>query len=257
MRCRFRRISKILAGVLAAVATASSARAAITVFSDPADVTFLPSNTRLSTAVSSVGARTSSEPGSRTVLYIFQLPQSDTGIAQVKSAKFSLTFVSPPSRSPTLGTPTTYDIDLYGLPARSTTETQESDNYIGGHDPATLLANGRSSDVLITPNLFPRNTPLPPTGEFVTSYDSATSMVNYLNAQYGSDASGTGKYIFLRLNDDQLPPLEDTGGYVNMGKATTGRPYLSLTFVPEPSLAFAAVGLLTVITLRRRQRHRD
>jgi len=255
MRRRFRRISRFLACLLASVATAGSARAAITVFSDPADLAFMSLGTRSQSPVTTLGARdTASEPGSRTVVYIFQLPQSDTGVAQVQSAKFSFTFVDPPARNPILGTPSNYGIDLYGLPARTTTDILDSDNYHDAHDPATLLANGHASDVLITPDLLPRQQPFPPTGEFATDYGDGSSMVSFLNSQYGADGSGAGKYIFLRLNTDAPAPSENTGGYVDMGEATTGRPYLSLTFVPEPSAALVAAALLGLAVFRRPRR---
>ena len=256
MRRRFRRMPRYLACLLASVATARPARAAITVFSNPADLAFLPLQTRVQSPTTTLGARdTPSEPGSRTVLYIFQLPQSDTGVTQVKSARFSFTLLDATSRNPVLGTPSNYGIDLYGLPTRTTTDVLDSDNYHDSHDPATLLAKGHASDVLITADLLPRQQAFP-LGEVATDYDAGTSMVNYLNAQYGASGSGAGKYIFLRLNTDQSAPAENTGGYVAMGEATTGRPYLTLTFVPEPSLALLSTAL-GLAALRRRPRRQD
>jgi hypothetical protein len=248
MRRLFRGGSRYLAGLLAAVAAAAPARAAITVFSDPLDATLFPNNSMNQIAVSSVGARTSGTPGSRTIVYVFQLPQSDTGVAQVSSARFSFTFVDPVSRSPVLATPTTYDVDLYGLPARSTpTVDGDADNYVG---PSS---GKHPSDVLITSSLLPRNKAYP-VGEFVNSYSSGTPMVDYLNAQYGPNGSGTGQYVFLRLSDNAIPAAEDSGGYVYMGEHSTNRPSLTLTFVPEPSLVMAGAALLAATTLRRRPR---
>lgn len=252
---RFRKAKAFLASLLASVAAAGPARAAITVFSDPADATYFSTNTQLQSAVSSLGARTSGDPGSRTIVYVFRLPRSDTGIPQVQNARFSMTFADPSSRSPALGIPTTYDIDFYGLPARGAPNPEESDNYFDASDPQTLLANGHGADTLIKASLLPRGTAFP-VGEFVTGYDAGTKMVKYLNDQYGSDGAGTGTYIFLRLNPNKSVLGEDTGGYVSMGEAATGRPYLTLTFVPEPSLTMAATVLLAATTLpRRRPRH--
>jgi hypothetical protein len=250
MRRLFRGGSRYLADLLAAaVAAAAPARAAVTSFSDPADATFFPTGTLQQISVSTLGARTSGDPGSRTVVYVFQLPQSDTGIPQVKSATFGFTFADPASRTPILATPTTYDVDLYALPARSEPTVLFTDSYLG---PST---GAPASDVLITPSLLPRNQAYP-VGEFARNYDAGSGMVSYLNAQYGQDGSGTGKYIFLRLTDNQPAPSENSGGYVYMGENPTNRPYLTLTFVPEPSLVIAGTVLLAATTLRRRPRHR-
>jgi hypothetical protein len=247
---RFRNAKAFLASLLVCAAPAGSARAAMTVFSDPADATIFSTGTLNQIAISNVGARTSGDPGSRTVVYVFQLPQSDTGIPQVASAKFSFTFIDPATRTPILATPTSYDVDLYGLPARNTPTVLATDNYIG---PST---GAPASDRLIAGNLFPRNQAYP-VGEFARNYNSGSDMVSYLNAQYGTDGSGTGKYIFLRLNDTAVAPAENSGGYVYMGENPTDRPYLTLTFVPEPSLAMAGAAGLAAAMLRRRPRRQD
>jgi hypothetical protein len=255
---RFRSAKAYFGCLLAVFAIAAPVRAAITVFSDPADISLRPSNNRVAAAFSTLGTRsTPGDEGSRTVIYVFQLPQSDTGISQVKSATFSFTSIATPANNTALSTPSNYGIDLYALPARATPDVLDSDNFSASPTAYNTVNGITTPSTLITPNLFPIAQPIP-VGEILTNYAQGSTFVNFLNTQYGADGSGAGKYIFLRLNTNGAPPLtENSGGYVNMSEATTGRPYLAVTFVPEPSLATAGALLLAATTFRRRPRHQD
>lgn len=228
--------------VLAAVLAAIPARAAIIVTGDEADLSY-----RASLAVSTnrptslLGAMSTGDAGSRGVLYIFKLPTSDTGQTAVRTADFRFTVAN------ALAKPS-YGIDLYGLPARATTATQETDYYFGPLDTTNppTGAPTRIVDNLVLPDVVPAPTQVSVSG---------TPLVDFLNLQYGTNGSGAGKYVLLRLNPDVLltSATEDTGWNVNMWEAATGKPTLTLTFVPEPALTLPT-GLLLLAALRRRPR---
>jgi len=232
---------------LVAILLASPARAAISVTGEPDDISFRASiRTSQLRPDSLLGAMgTSGDPSSRGVEYVFKLPTSDTGQTTVRSAEFRFTVLS------TLGKPTTYNIDLYALPARTLPTTLDTDYFFG---PLETVAPPTGATTRIVDNLIlPDNVTSP--REVVVPFDTGSTFVDFLNTQYGPTGSGAGKYVFLRLNPDvlQLVAPDDTGWNVNMAEATTGRPTLVLTFVPEPTLTLPA-GLLLMATLRRRRR---
>ncbi len=69
------------------------------------------------------------------------------------------------------------------------------------------------------------------------SPDGVDPLVDYLNAQYGPSGAGAGSYVFIRLNPDVEPPIEDSGVDVAFADNATGKPQLTITFVPEPGTA--------------------
>jgi hypothetical protein len=182
------------------------------------------------------------DTSSRGIEYVFKLPTSDTSDSTVRSAEFRFTVTS------TLAKPTTYNIDLYAVPARTSSLTLDTDYYFGPLETAVppTGATTRIIDNVVLPDAV--TTPK----EVVLPFDTGSSFVDFLNAQYA--ASGAGKYIFLRLNPDVLTLVatDDTGWNVNMAEATSGRPTLVLTFVPEPTLVLPATLLL--LTARRCRR---
>lgn len=232
---------------LVAILLATPARAAIIVTGETDDISFRASGNvsqlRPNSLLGTMGS--SGDPSSRGLEYVFKLPTSDTGQTTVRSAEFRFTVTS------TLAKPTTYNVDLYALPARILPTTLDTDYFIGALETITppTGATTRIVDNLVLPD----NVTTPK--EVVVPFDTGTSFVDFLNTQYGPTGSGAGKYIFLRLNPDvlQLIAPDDTGWNANMAEATTGKPTLVVTFVPEPTLMLPA-GVLLLTTLRRRRR---
>jgi hypothetical protein len=76
-----------------------------------------------------------------------------------------------------------------------------------------------------------------------------------LNDQYGPDGSGAGKWVFLRLNPDMaMVPVENSGVDVAFAENATGKPTLTVDFVPEPAVAPVFACLALVAATRRRRR---
>ena len=150
----------------------------------------------------------------------------------------------------TLAKPTTYNIDLYALPARTLPTTLDTDYFFGPLETAVppTGATTRIVDNLVLPD------GVTTAKEVVVPFDTGTNFVDFLNTQYGPTGSGAGKYVFLRLNPDvlQLIAPEDAGWNVNMAEATSGKPTLVVTFVPEPTLALP-VALLLLAARRSRK----
>jgi hypothetical protein len=231
--------------VLAALFLATPARAAVIIPGELDDLSYRASLAVSTNRVTSLlGAMSTGDPGTRGVLYIFKLPTSDTGQNTIRSADFRFTVASALTKP-------TYGIDLYALPARLTTTTLETDYFFGPLDTTTPPTGAvtRIVDNLALPDAVPSPT------QVAVPFASGSSFVDFLNAQYGADGSGAGKYILLRLNPDVLLTTapEDTGWNVNMAEALTGKPSLTVTFVPEPALTLPA-GLLLLAALRRRPR---
>ena len=235
-------------GCLALVAlfAAHAARASIVVTGEPDDIQFRASgNVSQLRANSLLGVMgTSGDPSSRGIEYVFKLPTSDTGQTTVRSAEFRFTVTS------SLAKPTTYNIDLYAAPARTSPVTLDTDYFFGALEtviPPTG-ATTRIVDNLALPDAVTAPT------EVVVPFTAGSSFVNFLNTQYGATGSGAGNYIFLRLNPDALilTATDDTGWNVNMAEATSGRPTLVVTFVPEPTLALPATLLLLVARRSRK-----
>ena len=244
---RPRRVSSLFKYCLpcaAAAGLAMQVQAAISVVSSPEDVAIRAGGSTINgTAPTILGASANSpEPGNRSVVYVFQLPASDTGFNTIESANFRFTTAS------ALATPT-YGIDLYAIPARSSPTVLVTDNYYG---PLQTEVPATGATERIVNDLLAPNAPFP-VGEVSTNFSTGSAFIDFLNRQYGVNGSGAGKYIFLRLNGDAVLPAETSGGTVNMSEATTGRPTLTLAFVPEPSLALAGTGMLVLRVLARRR----
>jgi hypothetical protein len=231
--------------LLPALLTATAARAAVTVTSELEDIAYRASSAASQGLLTSlVGTMSTRDTSSRGVIYVFKLPTSDTGQTTVAAADFRFTvasFVAKPS----------YGLDLYALPVRTSPLTLDTDYYFGPLEtvPPPTGATLRIVDNLVLPEVVP--TPR----EVSVPFAAGSSFVDFLNAQYGPGGSGAGKYLFLRLGPDifTTSATEDAGWNVNMAESSTGKPTLTLTFVPEPTFALPAA-LLLLATLRRRRK---
>ena len=231
---------------LLALFAAHPARAAISVTGEPDDISFRASVTTSQFRTSSLlGATLTGDPSSRGVEYVFKLPTSDTGQTTVRSAEFRFTITS------ALAKPTTYNIDLYALPARTSPVTLDTDYFFG---PLETVVPPTGATTRIVDNLALPDT-VPVATEVAFPFATGSTFVDFLNTQYGPTGAGAGKYIFLRLNPDVLilNTTDDTGWNVNMAEATTGKPTLVLTFVPEPTLVLPAI-LLFLAARRTRKK---
>jgi hypothetical protein len=218
------------------------ARAAVIVTGEPDDVGFRASLVAVTgRPTSALGAVSAGDAGSRGVVYVFKLPTSDTGQSNVSAADFRFTVASAKTKP-------TYGIDLYAIPARSTATPLDSDFFFGPLETVVPLtgATTRIVDNLVLPDTV--TTPK----EVLVPFTADSSFVDFLNAQYASGANP--KYLFLRLNPDVLvtSAIEDSGWNVNMWESPTGRPTLTLAFVPEPAITLPAA--LVLLATRRRRR---
>lgn len=223
-----------------ALASGRTGSASVIVMGDSASAQIQTNGNRNIGATMRLGASSSFTPalqGSRVVVFVFQLPSPGAGEqAVVVDADFQFTIT-------TDRTDGAYNIDLYGLGLRESATVLSSDNYAGEFDDsdATLLQDN------LIPAAHPNN------GVEAVNHTS-TALVDYLNDQYGLDGSGAGKYVFLRLNPDQVPGNENTGVDVALPGNSTAKPQLSVTFVPEPSVIILGGPLVSAWSLSRRPR---
>jgi hypothetical protein len=123
-----------------------------------------------------------------------------------------------------------------------------TDNYT---DPSSI-----ATATLIEPAIVPAVHPAQTLPELVgTSLTGSQALVDYLNDQYGPDGSGAGKWVFLRLNPGTATvPVENSGVDVAFAENATGKPTLTIDFVPEPTAAPVLVCLAVGAATRRRKR---
>lgn len=182
------------------------------------------------------------------VVQSFQLPVLDPGL-QFGSVTYSV-----PVSDFSFGSNQGLEVDLYALPAGSTSSPSFADGYYVGSVPdttnATLIANS-----FITPSSTSG-------GGVVTLTDSGATLLNYLNAAYAGGA-GAGSYVYLRLSPKALPSSDggydiysnNTGGRSEGGAETSAVPTLTYTtaVVPEPATLALGVPACGVIAARRRR----
>ena len=226
-----------------ALVFAPSANASIIVAGDSADSVIRKDGSRLIGPTGRLGAGTTifaAQQGGRDAVYVFKLPTPNPGEQfVVGGARFQFTIVADkPDGS--------YNIDLYGLGARTAPDVLAGDYYAGALDStdATLIQN----------DLIPSAHPDHGVEAVTTSASANLELVNYLNAQYGASVAGVGRYAFLRLNPDLDPPNEDTGVDVAFAENSTGTPQLTISFVPEPGIVLPTFIVLVAYHWRRGRR---
>jgi hypothetical protein len=227
--------------VLASLGLTKSVCAAVSISGDSADAVIKKDGTQLSGITGRLGASTSpftAQQGGRVAEYVFRLPVPGPGeLAAITTATLQFTILSDQADG-------AYNIDLYGLGARTAPAVVGGDYYAGPSDltDATLLQD----NILVAAH--------PNQGvETVTSSSAASAaLAAYLNAQYGVDGAGAGRYVFLRLSPDTVPPNEDTGMDVAFAENSMGKPQLTVEFVPEPT-SVLWIGM-AIWTCRRRIR---
>lgn len=119
-------------------------------------------------------------------VFPFQLPELPSG-QQVVSAKFQVNLEGFNDTAAITG-----ELDLYGLPYRSSPTVLVSDGYAGVYN-ADATATG------LQESFATKSTPIGVV-ESTTSGDAA--LITYLNTQYLTAA--TGDYVFLRLSNDDV-----------------------------------------------------
>ncbi len=191
------------------------AAGAVVVSGDVADQTTRKDGGRVNFLTGRVGASKSGAPsaqGSRAAVFVFRLPTPGLGeLPIVQSADFQFTIVTDLKSGD-------YNIDLYGSDAWLV-----RDNILGKPAPDRGIGLITSATSAMTPT--------------APSPDGVDPLVDYLNAQYGPSGAGAGSYVFIRLNPDVEPPIEDSGVDVAFADNATGKPQLTITFVPEPGTA--------------------
>jgi hypothetical protein len=229
--------------VVLTAAVAISAEGAVVVIGDLADQTIRNDGIRANTATGRLGASTSGGPaaqGGRSAVFVFRLPQPPAGQpAIVLAADLQFTVVTDLKSGD-------YNIDLYGLGARSTSAVLSTDYFAGDRDA--------SDATLIRDNILAKPPPDRGTGIIssattamaaaAAATDGVDPLVDYLNTQYRADGSGAGLYVFLRLNPDIVLPIENSGVDVAFADNTTGKPQLTISYVPEPGAGL----VITVVT---------
>ncbi len=242
-----------------ATVTSQISNAAVAITGNPSDVVIDPTGTSsdaASSRPSRVGASSATAAGSRTGVFVFQLPEIPVGYSSIVT-NASLSFVV----ASVAGQPA-YNIDLYGLGVRSTpavlakalTETIDNDNYAGPDDTTNAY---KIFDNLIVAGQASAGTVLVETSAFTL----------YVASEFTAANATDGGYLFLRLNPDVADPGAEHSG-INVrfaGVASNGAPApnpdlptLTLEFapavVPEPATAgLLASGLLSLV-LRRPKR---
>jgi hypothetical protein len=214
--------------VVLGIVIAPPVSAAVIVAGDSANRVIKHDGSMVDSATGRVGAAKGTPgAGSRAAVFVFRLPTPLPGeLPSVVSAHFQFTVVTDLADGP-------YDIDLYGLGARTAPDVLKSDNFFSASDTtdATLI----QASILPSANTQ--------TGAVDTSPAADDVLRAYLNTQY---ANGADRYVFLRLNPNQDPPTTlNTGVDVAMASAASGWPTLSLTFasgtaVPEPGIGILA-----------------
>jgi hypothetical protein len=203
---------------------------------DTADAVARSDGTRILTGTSGrVGAGGGFSPGGRDAIYVFRLPESGLGSARpVLRASVQFAVVSDQKDGE-------YNIDLYGLGARTASTVLSSDYFAGPLDlsDATLLQKG------IIPGAHPDRG----VESVATSAVADTALTNYLNDQYV--AGHAGHYVFLRLNPDVIPISEETGVDVAFAESASNKPQLTLEFVPEPEMVWVWPLAAWALGLRR------
>jgi hypothetical protein len=224
------------------VCAAPAAGAAVVVDGDPWDQIISTDGTMTDIPYGRIGAApTQPGPGAQTAVYAFHLPAPGANeLPQVASASFRFTIRTDLANG-------TYDFDLFGLPARSDPEVLETDNYFGP------TAGAPAANSLIQAGILKSDNTL--TGDVQTSPAGGVALAAYLNAQYGPGGAGAGKYVFLRLNPDEVPsPTETTGVEVYFADSAVGIPQLTVQFTPVPEpIGGAAVLMLALLGGRARR----
>jgi hypothetical protein len=236
----------IIIALFACALWAPGVRASVVVADDPADKLIRKDGSIFDLAIGRVGSSTSgfSGAGARSAEFVFQLPTPPANTSPIVSdakLEFTITADQPDGK---------YNIDLSALPARPEKTVFMTDNYIGtASNPTPTL--GSLIEAAIVPAAHPAGT-LP---EVVsTSLSGSQALVDYLNGQYGTDGSGAGKWVFLRLNPDVDPVVENSGVDVAFAENGTGVPTLTIDFAPEPTAAPVFLCLAAGATARRRKR---
>jgi hypothetical protein len=173
-------------------------------------------------------------------VFVFQLPVLAAGESIIAA---DLRLNAGKSLTPT------YNGDLYGLGFRTSATVLNTDYFNGSLDTtdATLLQDNYVNPTVGT--AAARN----------TDAVGDVALLNYLNAQYAAGAVG-GNFVFLRVSPDfDTFPVNPTGG-ASIGypmtaadSATTATvPQLTLTIIPEPTVAVMLIGGLGLLGGRRR-----
>jgi hypothetical protein len=237
--------SKVVIIVLVAgLGWASAARASWVIMDDPADRLIRKDGSIFNLAIGRVGASTSgfAGAGARSAEFVFQLPTPPPNAQPIiTDAKLEFTIMADQPDG-------TYDIKLYALPARDASTVLMTDNYT---DPSSI-----KSAMLIESAIVPQVHPAGTLPELVsTNLSGSEALVTYLNEQYGSDGSGAGKWVFLRLNPNKdSVPVENSGVDVAFFENGTGIPTLTVDFAPEPTAAPVFLCLAAGAATRRRKR---
>jgi hypothetical protein len=130
-------------------------------------------------------------------IYVFELPDLGMRSNPFGSASFTCRLTA---NGNTFGN---FNVDLYGLAARESDVISTADYFTGSSDvtDATKLVDNFVS--------WPNSSSRPAVGEKTTS---AATLLVYLNAQYDG-GNGIGKFVFLRLSADKIPPQYKSGTF--------------------------------------------
>lgn len=171
----------------------------------------------VSTTASTVqfGSTNSTITTMRCIVYIFELPNLGVRANPFTSAIFTCRVTNAHN---TFGN---FAIDLYGLPSRASSTVLGTDYYTGSSDTtnATKLVDNFVN--------WPNSSSIPATGDKTTS---VAALVTYLNAQY-DNGNGIGKFVFLRLSADKIPPQFKAGTFA-MSEDSSADPKIDFVVAP-------------------------
>ncbi len=193
-----------------------SSAGTIPLFSDPADYAINLTNgiSGQTTTTLRTGANVNTPSGGRNAVFIFQLPALGTNVSL---ADAQLSFYVTGSHG------ANFNIDLWGI--GFATNTNAITKYLAAD------TDSDSSDVKLQDNIL---TPASATNTTYTT--TGTNLVSYLRSFYSAhpDYSGSGSYVFLRLNPDGNPGSGNAGFDIGSGNNPTSLPGLTLYTVSNP-----------------------
>lgn len=176
-------------------------------------------------------------------VFVFDLPALATG-ETFNTATFTLNLTAKE------GTVTNFNVDLYALELRSSNTVLGNDVFVGAFNTDATNATALTDNFLVSSTALGQVTTAGGVGS------GATTLADFLNAQYALDANAADKFLFIRANQDANSNDGNNRFRVNSADTTgtANDPRIDFTtVVPEPSGAWL-VALAAWSLGRRRSR---
>lgn len=175
-------------------------------------------------------------------IFVFDLPALAPGEV-FDSASFTLNLTAKE------GTVTNFNVDLYALELRSSNTVLGDDVFVGAFNTDATNATGLTDNFLVSTTALGQVTTAGGVGS------GATTLADFLNAQYALDSSAADKFLFIRASQDANSNNGNHRFRVNSADTTgtANDPRIDFTtVVPEPAGAWLVA--LGALSLGRRSR---